>query len=171
MAVNTVRRLAADILNVGENRIRISPESLGEVKSAMTRTDVQALIDKGAVKALPKKGRRKKEKRKSRGSGSRKGGGGDKRKQEWMMKIRSQRRLIRRLLELGVLPKEEKRAVYLKAKSGLFRSKRAMINYLKDNDIVPEDFELPKAVPEKKPKPAKPAPAKKPKKEEKGEEK
>ncbi len=169
MAVNTVRRLAADILNVGENRIRINPENIGEVKSAMTRLDVQALIDKGAIKALPKKGRRKKEKKRKRGSGSIKGGKAKKTKQEWMTKIRSQRRLISKLLELGVLPKEEKRQLYLKAKSGVFRSKKAMINYLKENEIIPADFEIPKVEFEKKPKPK---PEKKPEPEKKsGEEK
>ncbi len=175
MAVNTVRRLAAEMLNVGENRIKINSENIAEVKSAMTRADIKALIDKGTIKALPKKGRKKKERRKKRGSGSIKGARGKKRKRDWMVKIRAQRKLIRKLLELGVLPKEEKRAIYLKAKSGTFRNKRAMLAYLKENDLIPEEFELPKEeyVPKKKPKP-RPEKKKKlkeePKKEEKKEE-
>ncbi len=168
MAVNTVRRLAAELLNVGENRVRISPENISEVKSAMTRADVQALIDKGAIKALPKKGRRKKEKKKKRGTGSIKGSTGKKRKKGWMVKIRSQRRLINKLLALGALPKEEKRALYMKAKSGIFRNKKAMLTYLKENEIIPEEFELPKEeyVPKKKKKPAPKAKKEEPKKEE-----
>lgn len=175
MSVHTVRRLAADLLNVGENRIRINSEGMSEVLSAMTRADVQALIEKGVVKAAPKKGRKKKAARKRRGSGSRKGRGGVSAKEEWMKKVRAQRKLLRRLLELNALPKEDKRAIYMKVKSGIFRNKKAMITYLKENDYVPEEFELPKEeyVPKKKPKPKpKPKEEKKPeKKEEKGEKK
>lgn len=178
MAVNTVRRLAADLLNVGENRVRIDPASISEVKSAMTRADVQALIDKGVVKAAPKQGRKKNDKKKRRGRGSRKGTGGVTDKQRWMEKVRAQRKLLRRLLELGALEKEDKRAVYMRIKSGIFRSKKAMLAYLKENDYVDEKFELPKEeyVPKKKkaaPKAKKSEPekaeAKKP--EEKGEKK
>jgi len=156
MAVHTVRRLAADLLNVGENRIRIDSASISDVKSAMTRADVQALIDKGAIKAAKKKGRKKNVKKKRRGRGSRKGVGGISDKEKWMMKVRAQRKLLRKLLELGALEKEDKRAVYMRIKSGIFRSKKAMIAYLKENDYVDEKFELPKEeyVPKKKKKPA-----------------
>lgn len=156
MAVNTVRRLAADLLNVGENRIKIDQASISDVKSAMTRADVQALIDKGAVKAAPKKGRKKNVKKKRRGRGSRKGMGGLSDKEKWMMKVRAQRKLLVKLLELGALEKEDKRAVYMRIKSGIFRSKKAMIAYLKENNYLDEKFELPKEeyVPKKKKKPA-----------------
>jgi large subunit ribosomal protein L19e len=169
MAVNTVRRLAAELLNVGKNRIRISSENISEVKSAMTRADVKALIDKGAIKALPKKGRKKKAKRKKRGSGSIKGSEGKKRKREWMTKIRAQRKIIGKLVELGALSKEDKREIYMKAKSGLFRNKKAMLNYLKENEFIPEEFELPKEerVARKKPEKPKPGKEEKPKEEKK----
>ncbi len=171
MTVHTVRRLAADLLNVGENKVRIDPSSISEVKSAMTRGDVQSLIDKGLIKAAPKKGRKKVTKKKRRGKGSRKGTGGMTDKQKWMQKVRAQRKLLVRLLELGALEKEDKRTIYMKIKSGIFRSKKAMIAYLKENDFVDAEFELPKEeyVPKKKPKPApqaKKTEAKKPEKEE-----
>lgn len=167
MSVHTVRRLAADLLNVGENRIRINSEGISEVLSAMTRTDVQALIDKGMIKAAPKKGRKKKAKKRKRKEGSRKGRKGGNAKKEWMKKVRSQRKLLKKLIELGALPKEDKRPIYMKVKSGIFRSKRAMIAYLKENEYIAGDFELPKEeAPEKKPKPEKPKPAKKEEKKE-----
>ncbi|NYZ76844.1 50S ribosomal protein L19e [Candidatus Micrarchaeota archaeon] len=144
MSVHTVRRLAADLLNVGENRIRINPANMSEVLSAMTRIDVRALIDKKTVTAAPKKGRRKNEKRKRRGEGSRKGNAGALAKTEWMKKVRAQRKLLRTLVELGAVAKENKRPVYMKVKSGIFRSKKAMIAYLKENGIVSQEFELPR---------------------------
>jgi len=164
MAVHTVRRLAAEILNVGENRIKINSDSMSEVLNAMTRADVKTLIDKGVVKAAPKKGRKKIEKKKRRGRGSRKGKTAGQQKKEWMQKVRSQRKLLRKLIALEALEKDDKRYIYLKIKSGIFRNKHAMMNYLKENDFIAKDLELPKEeyVPKKKPK--------KEKKEEKKEE-
>lgn len=168
MTVHTVRRLAADLLNIGENRVRIDPTSISEVKSAMTRGDVQALIDKGLIKAAPKKGRKKNVKKKRRGRGSRKGMGGVSEKEKWMQKVRAQRKLLIRLLKLDAIEKEDKRTIYMKIKSGIFRSKKAMMSYLKENDFVEQEFELPKEeyVPKKKPKPAPKAKKEEAKKEE-----
>ena len=144
MAIHTVRRIAADILGVGERRIRFDPEKISDVKNAMTRLDVEDLIKNKTISVLPVKGRKKKEKRKKRGAGSRKGKPKGKQKEAWMTKIRSQRTLLRKLLESGVLDKENKRYIYLKIKGGAFRNKRAMITYLKENELIPEDFELKK---------------------------
>jgi len=49
MSIVTVRRLAADILGVGENKVWISPEKISEVSSALTRDDVRALIKQGTI--------------------------------------------------------------------------------------------------------------------------
>jgi len=145
MAFDTVRRLAADILSVGQNRIRFAADKLADIKNAMTRADVRELINKKAITALPKKGRRKKERREKRGEGSRKGSKSAKeRKKEWMARVRSQRKLLRWLVENKVLKPEHKRMVYLKIKGNSFRSKKAMIAYLKDNGLAPKDFELKK---------------------------
>ena len=144
MAIYTVRRIAADILGVGEGRIRFDPEKIPDVKNAMTRLDVEDLIKNKAVIVLPVKGRKKKEKKKKRGAGSRKGKPKGKQKKAWMTRIRAQRALLKKLLESEVLDEENKRYVYLKIKGGSFRSKRAMITYLKENELIPEDFELKK---------------------------
>lgn len=145
MAFDTVRRIAADILAVGENRIRFAADKLAEIKTAMTRADVRDLINKKAISILPKKGRRKKEKRKKRGEGSRKGRRFAKeRKKEWMARVRSQRKLASWLIENKVMGREQKKHIYLKIKGNSFRSKRALITYLKDNGFVPKDFELKK---------------------------
>ncbi len=177
MTVHTVRRLAAELLSVGENRVRIKGENISEVKSAMTRADVKALIDKGIVSAAPRKGRKKRKATVRRGRGSKKGkikGAG---KREWMAKIRAQRKLLRRLVELKAVSQEYKRGVYLRVKSGIFRNKRAMLAYLKENKIIPKKFELPKEeyVPKKKlkseKKKEKEKPEEKKKEEKKGEKK
>lgn len=158
MTITTVRRLAADILGVGRNKVRISPDGLKEAEGALTRADVKGLIDKGIVSKAKYPGRASKKKKKRRGHGSRKGKTSEK-KERWMEKVRAQRKFLRMLLEGGALDKAEKRQLYGKIKSGIFRNKRALLLYLKDNKLVAADYEPPKK------EYVKPAPkAKKPKK-------
>ena len=163
MTMLTVRRLAADIMKVGQGRVKISPEGLKEAEGALTRSDVKGLIDKGIITKAKIKGRDSTAKRKRRGKGSRKGSAGDQKKR-WMEKLRAQRRLLALLVESGALKKKDKRSIYGKVKSGIFRNKKAMMLYLKENSYIAEDYEVPKAE-----KPVKPA--KTPKKEKKGEKK
>ncbi|MFH1222351.1 MAG: 50S ribosomal protein L19e [Candidatus Micrarchaeota archaeon] len=150
MAFNTVRRLAADIMSVGENRVRFATDKLADIKNAMTRTDVRDLISKKAIIALPKQGRLKVGRTKKRGPGSIRGSkSGSAQKVEWMARVRSQRKLLRELIASSVLKLEDKRYIYLKIKGGSFKSKRALITYLKDNALVAKDYELKKVVPKK----------------------
>jgi len=143
MTMGTIRRLAADIFGIGENRVRIKPDGAKEAEKAMTRADIRDLIQKGIITKVPVKGRRTKERRKRKTPGSRRGtsktrSGG---KEAWMDKVRSQRRFLFQLLEEGALEKARKRMIYMRIKSGLFRSKRAMLAYLKEAGMVKQDFE------------------------------
>lgn len=140
MTAQTVKRLAADILGVGVNKIRLDKDNLAKVEEALTRTDVRNLLDEGTVYALPPRaGHRKKEKPR-KGRGSRKGqkkareGG----KSAWMVRVRSQRKFLVELLKSGELPKEHKHSIYMKIKGGSFRGKAAMRAYLVENKMVKE---------------------------------
>jgi large subunit ribosomal protein L19e len=140
MTIATVRRLAADIFNVGENKVRISPDSLKEAEGALTRVDVKGLIDKGIIIKLKPQGRASTRKKVRRSVGKRRGIMLAPKK-AWMMKVRAQRRLLRAILADGALKQDAKRSVYGKVKSGIFRNKRAMLIYLKDNGLVAKDYE------------------------------
>jgi large subunit ribosomal protein L19e len=142
MTIATVRRLAADIMDVGENKIKISPDGLKEAEGALTRSDVKGLIEKGIVKKMKMQGRASTRKVRRVGHGHRKGTPIDS-KTLWMQKIRAQRNVYKMLIKDGLL-KESKRAVYSKIKSGMLRSKRALLVYLKEASIIPKDYELPK---------------------------
>ncbi len=169
MTLATVRRLAADILNIGKRRVRFSTDGLKEAEGALTRSDVKGLIDKGLVKKINVQGRDSTARKKRRGKGRKKGSLGD-RKKLWMQKVRSQRKLLVILIESGTLAKEHKRSIYGKVKGGIFKSKRAMLLYLKDNELIAKDYEIPKKEmpPKKEVKktPAKKAPEKKESKKE-----
>ena len=83
-----------------------------------------------------KKGRR-------RGPGSRKGAKGARQgeKTEWLKKVRAQRRLIRILRDKGVIEKSVYRKVYRLIKGGMFRSKKHLLVYLKENEFLKEGAE------------------------------
>lgn len=142
MTMDTIRRLAADIFGVGRRRVWISPEGSEETKKLATRADVRDLISKGVVKKLPVSGRKKKKKPKRSFSGSKKGNVAKVKKRAWMTKVRAQRKLLVKLIGDSVLGKDNKRSVYNKIKSGLFRNKKAMITYLKENKTISSDFDL-----------------------------
>ncbi len=143
-AIKTIKRLAADILDVGRNRVRIkTPLSENEQKQideSITRLNVKDLITDKLVTIIDVKGRKKKEKKKRKTRGKRKGKkyATISEKTRWMERVRAQRKYLLKLLEDGTLEKSNKRKIYLKIKGGSFRSKQAMYAYLKDNKLVKE---------------------------------
>ncbi|KUL05763.1 MAG: LSU ribosomal protein L19E, partial [Thermoplasmatales archaeon 49_6] len=56
MDLSNQRRMAAEVLKCGENRVWIDPNSLEEVADCITRADIRTAVDSGIIKALPKKG-------------------------------------------------------------------------------------------------------------------
>jgi large subunit ribosomal protein L19e len=141
MALTTVKRLAADIMKIGVNKVRIAPESIGRANEAITRNDVRDLIKDGVVYRAEIEGRRSNsEKRGRKGHGKRKGrkNARTNAKDAWMARVRSQRAYLKQLVSEGKLPKEYKRETYMRVKSGIFKSKKAMYAYLKENNKVKE---------------------------------
>jgi large subunit ribosomal protein L19e len=133
LGVKTVRRLAADILNVGESRIWIDPERLEEVENAVTRADVRGLIKSGVVRkrpaSTPSRGRVRAGGRR-RGPGSRKGSKDARLSVTWVEKVRAQRGLLKGLRDRKVISRRLYRRLYLMVKGGAFASRRALMNYV-----------------------------------------
>jgi large subunit ribosomal protein L19e len=138
------RRLAADVLDVGENRVWFDPEEQGDIAEAITREDVRELVDQGTIRPKDAKGNsrgRARERAKKRAYGHRKGpgtrkgeaGGRQDSKEEWQDRIRAQRRKLRELREEGELTPTEYRDLYNKARGGEFRSVRYMMNYIDEH--------------------------------------
>lgn len=143
MSVNqriTVKRLAASILKVGENRIRIKPDEVGRALDALTREDVRGLIEEGVIYSLRYVGPRTKPRRKRKKAGRRKGTKYSRKgaKEGWMEKVRSQRDYLKQLLASGDLTPKFKREIYLKIKGGVFKGKNALRIYLLDNGMLKE---------------------------------
>ena len=137
------KRLAADVLDVGENRVWFDPEAQGEIADAITREEIRELVDQGTIQAERKHGnsrgraRERQEKRSyghRKGPGTRKGrqGAREDRKERWQKQVRAQRRKLRELRDAGDLSPSEYRQLYRKANGGEFRSVRYMLNYIED---------------------------------------
>lgn len=139
MSMKTVRRLAAQLLGVGEKRIMFESAESAEIAKAVTKDDVRKLIDARAitvrkVKGVPRtRGRLRAARRRLRGSGVGKRRGTanarTERKEKWMALARSQRALLRRLRAGGKLLKGY-REIYMKIKGGAFPDKARMMVYL-----------------------------------------
>lgn len=50
------RRLASQVLKIGQNRVWIDPERTEDTEVAMTREEIRKLIHEGAIKSRPEVG-------------------------------------------------------------------------------------------------------------------
>lgn len=127
------KRIAAEVLKCGVNRVWMDAERETDIENAISRDDMRALIEEGAIRAHPVKGvsrgraRKKAEKRSyghCKGSGRRKGAAGARnpKKRQWIRKIRAIRRVLRGLRNEGTIDSHLYRIMYRKAAGGQFRS-------------------------------------------------
>lgn len=144
--LSSQRRLAAQILKIGQNRVWIDPERMDDVEGAITREEVRKLIHEKAIVSLPEKGvsrsraktiREKKRKGRRSGPGSITGAGYAKvtKKDAWMIKIRSLRRKLRELKASRIITEATYSQYYRMAGSGRFESIAELERNLKANDL------------------------------------
>ncbi|MEM2098623.1 MAG: 50S ribosomal protein L19e [Candidatus Bathyarchaeia archaeon] len=144
--LSSQRRLAAQILKVGQNRVWIDPARISDVESAITRDDIRRLVREKIIVPLPVKGvsrsrakiiRRKKQKGRRRGPGSRVGSRYAKipRKEAWIVKIRSLRKRLRELKVNRVITETTYTQMYRMVGSGRFASVADLERYLKQHDL------------------------------------
>jgi large subunit ribosomal protein L19e len=140
------RRLAAQILKIGQNRVWINPEFMDDVESAITREEVRKLIHERVIVSMPENGvsrsrakviRSKKAKGRRSGPGSITGAGYAKvtKKEAWMIRIRSLRRKLRELKASRTITEDTYSLYYRMAGSGRFQSIAELERNLKANDL------------------------------------
>ncbi|ERH07514.1 MAG: ribosomal protein L19E [Halonotius sp. J07HN4] len=138
------KRLAADILDVGENRVWLDPGEQEEIAEAITRDDIRELVDAGTIRAKDAKtnsrgrARERAEKRSyghQTGAGSRKGKAGARQaeKDDWIERIRAQRARLKELRENGTIDRTQYRELYNKASGGEFDSVDRLEAYVRTN--------------------------------------
>ena len=140
------RRLAAEILKVGQNRVWIDSEKTEDAEAAMTREEIKKLIHEGVIKRRPERGisharaqivHEKKKKRRRSGPGSRSGSARAKisKKEAWMSKIRALRERLRELKANKTITENTYRKLYRMASSGRFVSVGDLERYLKAHEL------------------------------------
>ncbi len=138
------KRMAADVLDVGENRIWIDPGQQDDVENAITKQDIRNLIDSGVIQKKKKKGvsrgraretAAQKKKGRQRGHGSRKGTKNARKnsKDEWKDKIRALRKKLKEMRDEDEISSTEYRKLYDMASGGFFRNKKHMRIYIEKN--------------------------------------
>jgi len=144
------KRMAADVLDVGKDRVWFDPDEQSEIADAITREDIRDLADQGLIRVTDAKGnskgraRERAEKRSyghRKGAGTRKGksGGRKSRKEEWVSRIRAQRRRLKELRDDGPLTPTQYREAYNKASGGEFEDVARLEAYLRnEHDIDTE---------------------------------
>ncbi len=140
------RRLAAEIMKVGRNRVWIDPTRISDVESAITREEIRKLVHEKVIATLPIKGvsrgraktiQAKKRKGRRKGPGSKSGTPRAviSKKDAWMTKIRSLRRRLRELKDSRIITESNYRDLYMIAGSGRFSSIADLERYVKAHDM------------------------------------
>lgn len=145
--LNVQRRLASQVLKCGKNRVKFEPDSIDDIKEAITKADIRSLINTGIIskKRLlntsnfwAAKRKKQKSKGKQKGHGSRKGKKTARTnpKRAWINKIRKQREFVKSLRGEGVITSASYHELYMKSKGGFFRSVRHLKLYVKEKGLM-----------------------------------
>jgi large subunit ribosomal protein L19e len=137
------KRLAADVLDVGKNKVWFDPGEHEEIADAITREDIRDLVEQDVIQTKDAKGNsrgraRERQKKRSyghqKGAGSRKGkaGGRQDEKEDWQSRIRAQRDKLRELRDDGELSPTEYRKLYDQAGGGEFDSVADMERFIEN---------------------------------------
>ncbi len=138
MDLSYQRRLAAEVMDVGMDRVWFDPQHLNEIKEAVSREAIRELIAKGYIKKKQIKGvsraranylLQQKKKGRRKGQGKRKGKKTARlsKKEIWMTQVRAVRKLLREFKQKGVINSRQYRKLYSQISAGRIRTK----NYLK----------------------------------------
>ena len=145
--LNVQRRLAAQVLKCGKNRVNFDTDRLNDIREAITKIDIRSLINSGAIKKKrlvntsrfwSRKIKKQKSSNRRKGFGSRKGKKTArlKPKRTWINKIRLQRNFIKSLRDKNIITSVAYHELYMKSKGGFFRSLRHLQLYTKERGIT-----------------------------------
>lgn len=132
MNLRKIKRMAAQLLGVGESKVWIDPAQLSKAKEAMTKEDVRGMFKDGIVKKKDtphhSKGRArilhgKKTLGRKRGYGKRRGlkSVRTQLKTRWIEKVRAQRKKLRDLRKNNKIKHSTYAEIYRRVKGNFFR--------------------------------------------------
>lgn len=147
MSLKAQKRMAAQILKCGENRVYFDPYLIEDIRMAITREDIRNLIKEGVILKKYEQGiskhrknvrHERKKKGRARGLGKRKGKRTARtpKKKAWMRKIRPQRRELKKLRDRKLITTATYRKLYKNAKGGMFPSVAQMNRHIKEKELM-----------------------------------
>lgn len=149
MRLGNQKTVSAKLLGVGKSKVWFDSEHMTEIKEAITKEDIRALIRKRVIQNRPELGqshvrarKRLTQRRKGRqkGAGTRKGSRGARlnKKTAWMNLVRSQRAFLKELKVKELISVPIYRNLYSKIKGGYFRNRRHIKLYLTEHKLFQE---------------------------------
>lgn len=146
MNLKPQKRMAADILKCGENRVYFDPYLIEDISLAITREDIRNLIKQGVIQKKYKQGisnyrknlrHERKKKGRARGLGKRKGTKHARtpKKRAWIRRIRPIRRELKKLRDKKLITPANYRKLYKNAKGGMFNSVAQLNRYIKEKEL------------------------------------
>ncbi|MFH1623290.1 MAG: 50S ribosomal protein L19e [Candidatus Aenigmatarchaeota archaeon] len=137
------KKLAADVLKVGQSKVWISPdkENQKDLQAAITRADIRRAIKKGLIKArlgkIPMPARAGRSKRRKK-AGSRKGSKYARlpKKKRWIATVRPLRKMLKEIKLAGEVDNATYRKLYMLIKGGQFRSRSHMRIYMEQHGML-----------------------------------
>jgi large subunit ribosomal protein L19e len=134
--LSSKRRMAAQVLGVGQTRVRIDPEATEQLQDAITRESIRGWISAGLIWVDPKKGnsrgrvraRHIKSQKKGKGQGSKKGAHGARvgKKRVWVGRVRMLRHILKVMRDRGEITNENFKLLYRQVKGAQIRSRRRL---------------------------------------------
>ena len=154
MNLKKQKELASRALKVSPKRVKFVAEGdkVKDLQEIISRESVKDLLSEGLIKKLPAKGNSRtrankiaEQKKKGRrtGQGKRKGTQNARfnEKDQWMIKIRALRALLKKFKEDERLETSVYRDLYKKAKGNFFRNKRHMLLFIEQNNLLKDKKE------------------------------
>lgn len=139
MNLRSKRRLAAETLKVGKDRIVLDPKYSELIQDAITRSTIRGLVGFGAIKVKEAKGIskgrvRERKKKRGKGSGSREGTPFARlsRKRRWVDRVRALRRRLKVFKEREEITKEKYWELYDKIKGGQIRTVKQLLSVIRE---------------------------------------
>ncbi|MCX8194180.1 MAG: 50S ribosomal protein L19e [Candidatus Pacearchaeota archaeon] len=135
------KRLAAKVLKVGLNKVWFDPDGIDEIKEAITKADIEALIKEGIIKKKPKKGikrragkirqLRKRKGRKRRVGKKKKFLKKKKKNYIYINRIRNLRAYIKELKKKGIIDSKQSATLRKLAKASIIKTKKEIDERIK----------------------------------------